>query len=280
MTKSSAYPLPLYIWILAIFPTFFFCSSCSSTKPIPYFKGTIDTNVVQKLDIPEQIVQPGDILSITIYSDNPEATAIFNQAGSTVPVSAPAANAAISKSISTQNAAPGTPTYLVDKEGFVFLHGIGKVNVRGLSLAQISDKIIAEIRKLGVLTNPYCVARFSNFKITVLGEVRSPGLYSVPGEKASLFEALGLAGDITEYGIKDRVLIIREEDGKRIFRTVDLLDQGSLLSTDYYLRQNDVIVVQSDGKKPTTRDMQRIQYITAGAAIASTIAIFITIFKQ
>ena len=280
MTKSSAYPLPLYIWILAIFPTFFFCSSCSSTKPIPYFKGTIDTGMIQKLAIPEQVVQPGDILSITIYSDNPEATAIFNQAGSTVPMSTASTSSAISKSVSTQNTSPGTPTYLVDKDGFIYLHAIGRINVKGMALTEISDKVVLAINKLGVLTNPYCVARFSNFKITVLGEVRSPGLYSIPGEKASLFEAIGLAGDITEFGLKDRVLIIREEDGNRVFKTVDLLNQSSLASMDFYLRQNDVVLVQSDGKKPTARDLQRFQYITAAAAIASTIAIFITIFKQ
>lgn len=279
MTKNSEAPFPFFLWGLVIVSSLAFFSSCTSTKPIPYFRGTIDTNIIQKLNVPEQVVQSGDILTITIYSDNPEATAIYNQAGNTVPIASTASGSAISKPITMQNAPSGTPTYLVDKDGYIFMHAIGRINVHGMTLNQISAKVTQEIKKLNVLINPYSVVRFSSFKITVLGEVKSPGVFAVPGEKVSVFEAIGMAGDITDFGVKDRVIIIREVDGSRVYKSVDLLSQAGLASSDYYLMQNDVILVQSDGKKPTARDTQRFQYITAAAAVASTIAIFITIFK-
>jgi polysaccharide export outer membrane protein len=123
------------------------------------------------------------------------------------------------------------------------------------------------------------VVRFNNFKVTVLGEVRSPGVFTVPGEQASVLEALGLAGDISEYGKKDKVMLIRESQGKRTYAILDLLDPAVFSSPNFYLRQNDVLVVEPDSRKPTAADIQTLQYITVAASVVSSIAILITLFR-
>lgn len=254
-------------------------ASCFGSKPVSYFNGNLDTTKVDLVNIPDQIIQKGDLLSITIYSDNPEATAIYNQAGGT-PAPAPA-TAGVSRSITTNiagnsNASSG---YLVDNQGNIRMHQLGVIKAEGLTKEKLSAYITDKLNTLGVLQNPYCVIRHSNFKVTVLGEVKSPGVFTLPGEKASILEALGLAGDINDYGLKGKVILIRESEGKRTYSEVNLLDPATLQAEFFYLRQNDVILVQADKRKPTALDLQTLQYITVGATIVSSIAILLTLFK-
>lgn len=254
-------------------------ASCFGSKPVSYFNGNLDTTKVDLVNIPDQIIQKGDLLSITIYSDNPEATAIYNQAGGT-PAPAPA-TAGVSRSITTNiagnsNASSG---YLVDNQGNIRMHQLGVIKAEGLTKEKLSAYITDQLNTLGVLQNPYCVIRHSNFKVTVLGEVKSPGVFTLPGEKASILEALGLAGDINDYGLKGKVILIRESEGKRTYSEVNLLDPATLQAEFFYLRQNDVILVQADKRKPTALDLQTLQYITVGATIVSSIAILLTLFK-
>lgn len=253
-------------------------SGCFGSKPVSYFEnGVLDTARAEKVVIPEQTIQKGDILNIIIYSDNPEATAIYNQAGGSQVVSSIATSSAKSgSSAGTANAGGG---YLVDGDGNIILHAIGSIHAEGKTKSQLSNEIIERLNKLGVLSHPYCVIRFSNFKISVLGEVRSPGVFTLTGEKTSILEAMGMAGDITDYGQKDRVTLIREVDGQRTFHNINLLDPQVMNSPQYYLRQNDVLLVQADKKKPTARDVQTLTYITVGATVVSSLAIFITLFK-
>jgi polysaccharide biosynthesis/export protein len=255
-----------------------FLSSCVGSKPVQYFNGALDTTILQSVSIPEPIIQIGDLLSITIFSDNPEATAIYNQAGvNSAPVQS--TSATISKTINANTNSAGTTNgYLVDKNGNIRLHAIGLVKAAGLTKEQLMDTITTRLLPLQVLNNPYTVVRFSNFRVTVLGEVRTPGVFSIPGEKASLLEALGLAGDISDYGIKDKILLIREYDGKRTYHNINLTDPSVFTSEYFYLRQNDIVVVQPDSKKPTARDQKNLQYVTVGAAVISSIAIFLTLF--
>ena len=253
--------------------------SCFGSKPISYFSnGVIDTAKVGTVVIPDQLVQKGDLLNITIYSDNPEATAIYNQAGGTQAIS----NVTTGIAKNSSQAAGGGPTgggYLVDYNGNIRMHALGTLHVEGLTKNQLSDTIIAKLGTLGVLTNPYCVIRFSNFRISILGEVRNPGVFTLTGEKTSILEAMGMAGDITDYGLKDRVILIREVNGSRTYHNINLLDPGIIESPDYYMRQNDVLLVQADKKKPTAMDIQTLSYITVGATVVSSIAILISLFK-
>jgi polysaccharide export outer membrane protein len=254
-------------------------ASCFGSKPVSYFNGNLDTTRIDLVNIPEQIIQKGDILNITVYSDNPEATAIFNQAGGT-PAPAPS-TVGVSKSITTgitgsSNASSG---YLVDNQGNIRMHQLGGIKAEGLTKERLSTYITSQLNTLGVLQNPYCVIRHSNFKVTVLGEVKSPGVFTLPGEKASILDALGLAGDINDYGLKGKVILIRESEGKRTYREINLLDPATLQAELFYLRQNDIILVQADKRKPTAFDLQTLQYVTIGATVVSSIAILLTLFK-
>lgn len=255
-------------------------NSCFSSRPISYFsQGQVDSLRPELVKIPDQVINKGDILSITIYSDNPEATAIYNQAGGGVVNTPPVVGGTAMTGASTSASQSVGPGYLVDNNGNIRLHAIGMVHAEGLTKGQLSDEILGRLNKLNVLTNPYCVIRFMNFKVSVLGEVRNPGVFTLNGETTSILEALGMAGDITDYGLKDRVILIRHENGNRTFYRMNMLDPAITNSPNFYVRQNDVILVEADKKKPTARDIQTLSYITVGATVVSSLAILMTLFK-
>lgn len=255
-------------------------SSCNRYHQAAYFeKGVLDTLNLQQYKVPEAIIQKGDLLGITIYSDNPPATAIFNQAG--LSTSAPVPTDGVSASVNTMSSATvsGSPSYLVDQNGYIRLHAIGKLQVEGLTKDQLTELITAKLTQLGVLTNPYCVVRFNNFKITVLGEVKNPGVFTLPAEKASVLEAVGLAGDFTNFGERGQVMLVREVNGERSYRQLDLTDPQVFQSPYFYLRQNDVLVVPANKKKPTEADQTTQRYVSIAATVISTIAVIVALFK-
>jgi polysaccharide export outer membrane protein len=133
---------------------------------------------------------------------------------------------------------------------------------------------------LGLLKNPYVDVRFMNYKVTVIGEVTRPGTYSVPTDKLNAFEAIGLAGDITVYGKRDNVLIVREANGVRTFGQLNLQDPNVFLSPYYYLQQNDLVVVDVGKNKSAVNNQTTFQYITIGASIISIAAVFISLFRN
>ena len=255
----------------------FFCTwlfSCNTSKPLQYFEGGVDTTKLDQIKVPEPVIKKGDLLSIVILSDNPDATAIFNQAGGTAASIGTVSGDAPKGPAATSSSAPG---YLVDNHGNIRLHEIGIMQVEGLTKDQLADQVVEKLKKIEVLKNPYCIIRFLNFKITVLGEVKNQGVYTLPGEKGSIFEALGMAGDISSYGRKDNVILIRESGGKRSYATLDLSKQDVISSPYFYLEQNDVIIVNADKKKSTPQDEQTLRYITVGATVVSSIAILLTL---
>jgi polysaccharide biosynthesis/export protein len=250
-------------------------TSCRVTKPVPYFGEGIDSLPPTDFELPEQVIQRGDVLSITFYSDNPQATQIFNQASGAALNTAP-----ISSRLMTSEAAGTSGGYLVDVEGNIRMHAMGKIKAAGMTKKQLETALLDKIREMGVLTNPYCVIRFSNFRVTVLGEVKAPGVYQLPSEKASILEALGLAGDITVYGRKDNVMVVREIDGKRNYAKLDLTRNDIFSSPYYFIRQNDVIVVTPDEGQPTARDLEVQRKVTIMVSIVSMLVLLTTALKN
>jgi len=261
--------------IAFVFLPVFFLSSCFSSKPIPYFQenGGVDTAKVQQFQIPEYVIQKGDILNIMIYSDNPEATAIYNQASGRL-VGAGGQG-------STQGNASGgvTPGYLVDVNGNIRLHAIGEFKAEGLTRKELEKEVNQQLEELGTLMNPYCIVRVTNFKVTVLGEVNNPGVYTLPSEKASILEVLGMAGDINMFGRKDQVLLIREDQGSRTYTNLNLTDPLLFSSPEYYVRQNDVLIVNADKRKMTPRDELSFRYIALAFSAITTLSFIYTIFN-
>ncbi|HLX66932.1 MAG TPA: polysaccharide biosynthesis/export family protein [Puia sp.] len=271
----------------------FLFPSCANTRNLTYMQGTFDTAQLSQIKIPEARVRPGDLLSIIFYSDNPELTAIFNQSLIIVNGSSGSSGSGGAGSAGTGGAgggtgstagaigagSPTTPGYLVDEDGDIqFQPPLGLLHVEGLT--RDSLKILLDSKMKKYVKNPYYTIRFMNYRFTMLGEVSHPGIFSIPGEHISLLDAIGLAGDLTLYGRRDNILVIREYDGKREWARLDLTKPDILLSPYYYLQQNDVVYVEATRKKVSANDQSTIRTVSIAATIISTIAIVISLLRN
>lgn len=268
--------------VSGIIAAMMFCS-CGNTREITYMQGKFDTAKLSQVKTPEPVVQRGDLVSIIVYSDNPNATALYNQ-----PIIASGSGASSGKSSeggsgSTAGAmglaTPTSPGYLVDDEGNIQFQGLGILHIEGLTKLQLKALLDSKLKDI-LLKNPYYTIRFLNYKFTILGEVTHPGVFNIPGEHVSLFDAIGLAGDLTYYGRRDNVLIIRETGGKRAFQRLDLTKPEVMASPYFYLQQSDVVYVEPSKKKVAASDQVTVRNVTIAATIASTIAIIYSIFRK
>ncbi|HWB92397.1 MAG TPA: hypothetical protein VG605_11110, partial [Puia sp.] len=155
---------------------------------------------------------------------------------------------------------------------------LGNLHVEGLTKAQLKALLDSKLKDT-LLRNPYYTIRFLNYKFTLLGEVQHPGVFNIPGEHISIFDALGLAGDITFYGRRDNVLIIRDSSGVRQYARLNLLKPDVMLSPFYNLQQNDLVIVEPSRKKAVASDQVTTRNITVAATVVSTLAILYSIFK-
>lgn len=220
-------------------------SACTSSKNIVYFNETSDGVVKAKLTSFEPVVQKNDIISITVSSLNPEATAIFNSPNESTPITS-------SATAGTNNTL--TVGYLVNQKGEIAFPILGSIKVDGQTKSQVSDYLVKQLTDRKLLIDPIVTIRFLNFRVSVLGEVGRPGVYTVPNEKLSLLEALGLAGDITIFGRRNDVLVLRErEGGDKILKRINLNSSELLTSPYYYLQSNDIVYV-SPSKSRATRE--------------------------
>ncbi|KGO87459.1 hypothetical protein Q765_07275 [Flavobacterium rivuli WB 3.3-2 = DSM 21788] len=204
-------------------------TSCVSRKKIVYFQNVSslsDNNYEPK-------VQPDDevLIIVNVTSPNEALAAPFNQ--SSVVNLTPGAGAGQSGE---------GRTYRVDKDGFIQLPLVGSIKLGGLSRQQALEELNKEVKKY--ISNPIITLRVTNFKFTVLGEVKLPGTYTYPGERLTLPEALGLAGDLTVYGKRNNVLVIRDLSGKKTYNYIDLTKVDFMQSEFYYLSQNDLIYIE------------------------------------
>jgi polysaccharide export outer membrane protein len=215
------------------------CISCTSTKKSVYFYNVEDTTYLQRNPEKEVPIEANDILSIAISSLNAEASAIYNL---------PNNNNARSTTATGSSTEPGG--YLVGSDGNIELPGgLGNIKTAGLTKTELRDYITNLLVSRKLLVDPEVEIRFLNFEVTVLGEVAKPTVITVPSEKISLLKALGLAGDLTIYGRRDNVLLIREENGKKRTRHIDLNSSDFFDSPFYYLKPNDVVYVQPNKAK-------------------------------
>ena len=187
----------------------FLLASCGGTKNVVYFDGVHDETIKSKYPPNiESFIQINDLLSITVTSANPAASAIFNAPNESTPTTSSATSFGNTKS----------------------------------QLRALLTKQLVETKQL---VDPIVTIRQLNFRVSVLGEVAKPGVYSTPNEKISLLEALSFAGDITIYGKKNNVLLIREDDkGDKLIVRIDLTSSSLFTSPYYYLKSNDVIYVE------------------------------------
>jgi len=242
-------------------------SSCS-VKKIVYFNDLDpDTALVlkQAAAFTEPVIQSDDILSITIQTLDPTTAAVANQSVAVQAVGASSASNVGNQVISG---------FLVDKDGYVHMALIGKVNVKGLTTYQARERITVLASQY--YKDPTVQVRFANFKVTVLGEVTRPATYTVPNERVTILDALGLAGDLTIYGKRENVLLVREKGAEKELVRLNLNDSEVLRSPYFYLRQNDVIYVEPGKAKAAANNAARTQTIAVIGSVISLLIVAIT----
>lgn len=223
-----------------------FATSCTSYKQVPYMQNSAIVDSLHQADtVFEAKIQPRDLLSIIVMSPND-------------PVAAAPYNLLVSQSYSDRNILSSQPTYqdyLVDGEGNIEFPIIGKLHVAGLSKQEAENLIFEKIK--GAFTVPPIVTvRFADFKISVLGEVASPGTFTIKDDKVNIFQALALARDMTIYGMRENVKVIREDvNGRTSVHELNLTDASIVTSPYYHLQQNDVVYVTPNKAKAKGSDV-------------------------
>ncbi|WP_207632768.1 polysaccharide biosynthesis/export family protein [Foetidibacter luteolus] len=244
---------------LLILP-FLFITACVDIKKATYFNNLPDTSrlALNEIKIPQQTIQVNDQIEVRVGGENEKATEYINQyltggAGST-----------------------GGIQNMVDIDGNIELPLAGKIHIAGLTRDEARDAITKGYAVY--LKNPIVSLKFLNFKFTVLGEVKSPGYFNSTNEKINLFEAIAMAGDMTPYSRRDRVKIIRDDNGKREIITLDFNDKNILNSPDYYINRADIIYVEAQKNRFVSENFSKT--ISVLGAVTGIIALFLAIFRN
>ena len=235
-------------------------SSCNTSKEIIYLQDV-------RLESPEEIkaaetitIEPKDMLSIVVSSSQPDAARIFN-----LPIMATQAS---NDDLMYDSYLNG---YVVDGDGYIDFPVVGKIKASGLNRWQLQDRIMETLRDKKLLDDPVVTVDFMNFKVSILGEVTAPGTYSIKSDKVSVLEAIAMARDLTIYGKRDEVYVIREEGGQRHSYKLDLRSSDIFDSPAYYLKQNDVIYVQPNKVRAgqSTINQNTVKSVSMWVSIAS-----------
>lgn len=245
--------------------TIVFLCSCGNSKKLTYFNDLGDSSTIHST-IPkrdEPVVQTGDILTITVSSLNAESNQLFNKG-----------SMPNNQSVATLGGlASSGDGYLVNNDGNISFPVLGQIKLVGLTREQVRKKMVDELSTF--VKDPIVSVRFNNFRITVVGEVNKPATFVVPNEKISIIEALGMAGDMTAYGKRNNVLLIREENGQRTMVRINLNNHDVLNSPYYYLKQNDVVYVEPT-KYRDPSGARNFQIISITLSVISIITLVVT----
>lgn len=200
--------------------------SCASKKDVVYFQDALDYETIISDNNSSYKFKVDDVVSIHVSTLNPEASMPFN----------------LFRGGEEGGIRPEQVDYIVDEEGNIDFPVLGSVKIDGLAPDEVKSLLKEKLQDY--LKNPIINIRLKNFTVTILGEVNRPGTYPVNGEQITIFEALGLAGDLTIKGIRKNIKVIRDFNGTKVYNTIDLTSKTALDSPVYYLTQNDVIYVE------------------------------------
>ncbi len=244
----------------------FFLLSCRTQQPgYTNYLDRADTSEQALLNMAEPRIRKADLLSIKVYSQSadPRTDLPYNLPEQTVSGS----------STTTQTAG-----FLVDEAGQIEYPRLGVLRVEGLTKTELAQLI--KTRLENELKNPSVIVRFLNYRVTVLGEVRTPGTFVIPTERVTILEALGLAGDISEFGKRDTVKVAREVDGRLQLGYVSL-NSASLFSSPYFrLQQNDVVFVEQSRRRQQQEERQSVvQQVSIATGIVTAIALIINVIR-
>jgi polysaccharide export outer membrane protein len=253
----------------------FFLSSCTSKKKLDYLQNIESVALEASTKNAISTIQPNDQLVIMVTAKDMDVVKPFNQnfsSGQILQYSLPSGNALSQNQTSTSG-----PTYMVDSQGNIEFPVIGKINTENKSTEELRDILKKEISKY--VLNPQVSVKNTNYKITVLGEVNKPGTYNIPEAQTTVLEVLGLAGDLTIYGNREDILVLRNIDGTMTKERIDLTKADFINSPYFYLKQNDVIIVSpNETKQKTSRlDPNAGIYISVASIVVTILAL---IFKN
>jgi len=255
--------------ILLLLSLLMMCS-CVSRKQLTYFR-TISAENTEEINEnlpsrPEPTIKINDALIINVTALDPEAVIPYNLQS-------------ISYATPTSDIVPTSSSYqyyTVDSEGCIDFPILGKLHVDGLTQSEVISLIQGKLEKQ--IADPIVTMRFLNAKVTVLGEVTRPGSYLLNNGQLTLLEALGAAGDITQYGRRDNVLIIRDNRGKMEFARLDLSADELFMSPYFYLQQNDVVVVEPNQARATSNQSVSL-WLSMVGTVASAATVVVSVLS-
>ncbi|WP_302800524.1 polysaccharide biosynthesis/export family protein [Parabacteroides goldsteinii] len=256
-----------YVAYLVVCMAVFF-TACTSTKKIIYLQDVVplkQQEIEQKYEV---IIHGDDLLAIMVNSRDPELALPFNM---------PMVSYQLGSNTGGQQRVLG---YLVDTNGNIDFPILGEIHVEGLTRMQLTELIKNKLIEGDLIKDPIVTVQFLNFKISVMGEVGRPGSFTISGDRITLLEALSMAGDLTIYGRRDRVGVIREKNGKRTILFHDLRSADIFNSPCYYLQQNDIVYVEPNKAKSGQSSINQNNSIGVWVSVISLLTtIAVLIFK-
>lgn len=243
-------------------------SSCASSKKLTYFQDIPEGGEpisVQIANYTEPVIRPDDVLEININTVDPDAAAAINNNNDL------RNNNGMNGNSGRSAAGVG---YLVDKSGFVDIPMLGRIKLAGMTTYEAKEhlqEVAAEF-----FHDPIAEVRFLNFRVTVLGEVKNPASYVMPNERVSILDAIGYAGDLTVYGRRKNILLIRKNsEGESTAIRLDMTKKETMNSPYFYLQQNDVVYVEPSGTRLLNADNTVPRYLTLAATLISAYVLLI-----
>ena len=247
------------------------CTSCASSKKVVYLQDVVPLKqqvIEQKYEV---YIHNDDLLAIMVNSKNPELALPFNM---------PMVTYQLGSQSAPQQRVLG---YLVDTNGDIDFPILGKLHVAGLTRLQLTDLIKQRLIEEDLIKDPIVTVQFLNYKVAVMGEVNRPGSFNISGDRITLLEALSMAGDLTIYGRRDRVAVIREKDGKRTILMHDLRSSDIFNSPCYYLQQNDIVYVEPNKSKAGQSEINQNKsvgvWLSAASILVSIASLIVTLTK-
>lgn len=249
---------------------------CNAQQRILYLQ---DVENGAEIELPENYqikIKPLDELTIVVNSKNPELALPFNSSSSY--------NAISTTGYTTTASASNLQVFTVDKHGEITLPIIGTIKCEGLTRSELAKLIEKRIIESNYIADPQVNVRFANLYISILGEVAHPGRYDIKRDQITILEALALAGDMTIFGNRENVAVIREIDGRTIVTKLDIRSSDIFTSPCYYLEQNDVVVVSPNKYKAATAEINQnrsfwISLASTGISLATLLLTIFTVAK-
>ncbi len=241
--------------------------SCAPRQEINYMKDIENIALDNSVKNSRSTLQPGDQLIIMVSAKDMDVVKPFNQnyssATTVAQYTVPSSNSQV------QQMPASGPTYMIDTDSNIDFPQIGLINTKNENIETLKTKLIELIS--AYVKDPVVDVKLMNFKVSVLGEVARPGTYVIPDGNTTLLQTLGLAGDLTAFGVRNNILIVRNVDGKFTQQRIDITSAQFINSPYYYLKQNDIVYVQPNSirEKASRVDPNTGLYISIASVIAS-----------